>query len=707
VTLKAKLVTLALAPLAIALGLSYMDIFAQSHDNSEIQDALLNLQYLKKASLFIGAVEKERDTATLLLSGGLDVAKFDASVQATNDSEDPWVEAYKKARLPEKILDDVDKALTAIRSIRSAVRGMAADPNDAFSAYSSTVDSLLDGSRLAASHASPGTANRYLGFVMLEEAKEWANRTRDMASGIVTANKRIDENEALDLLARFGSIRSLLSSRALELSNDSQADRDLAYKSDEYKDFASSVLGVIRKSNVGGYSLNGVDLFNKANAIIGKIQAIIDREENSVQADVAASATKLRTTFLITISIVILAFLAQIVTALIIMTSVTRRLHVITAAFHDVAAGEGDLARTIAVSSNDEIGVMAGDFNVFTGVIRDLVNRVKEETRKINGNMDELAANMNDTTSAVQEIAATIDSIKQQGINQSASVSESSATVEEIAKRVGILTAAIERLAENVSLSGSSTEEMVANVQSVTANVESMGAYYQRLQSHSNEGRETIRRLSAQAKDIVQQSNSLQEANALISGIASQTNLLAMNAAIEAAHAGEAGRGFSVVADEIRKLAENAAIQSKAVTRNINSIRHAIEAVVSSSVDTEKAFEEIVEQIAVLSNLEEEVKNAMREQSEGSSQIVEALSGMNSVTSEVKTEATAMREGSATVLEEMNRLLRLTSELENGMAEMASGAAQIRAAASATNSLSIRAVESVKALAGETEKFKT
>jgi methyl-accepting chemotaxis protein len=97
----------------------------------------------------------------------------------------------------------------------------------------------------------------------------------------------------------------------------------------------------------------------------------------------------------------------------------------------------------------------------------------------------------------------------------------------------------------------------------------------------------------------------------------------------------------------------------------------------------------------------------MREQSEGSSQIVEALSGMNSVTSEVKTEATAMREGSATVLEEMNRLLRLTSELENGMAEMASGAAQIRAAASATNSLSIRAVESVKALAGETEKFKT
>jgi methyl-accepting chemotaxis protein len=705
--LRTKLLALTLAPLAVALGLSATDILVRYGSYAEAQVASLNLRYMQSSSVFIEALQKERETATLVLSGALTPAQFAVSVKAVDDSRAPWAEDYKKVGLPARILRDVDKTMGAIQPIREKVNAGGADLNATANAYSAAADVLLDGSRLAAARASPGTATRFISLVMLEESKEWAERTYVMVSSVVASDKAIGDVRTRDLLVRFGSIRALLYSRALDLSDESQADRDIAFKGAEYENLSASILDIVRKSNIGGYGGNSVDVSRNISVVIEKIQAIINREEDGIRTIVSAKAVSIRNSLLVAIVSVILVLLAISVADLLIMASITRRLRIITSAFHDVAAGEGDLTKTIAVSSSDEIGALAGDFNSFSGIIRNLVVSVKNETGKLSGNMSELATNMNETAGAVQEIAATIDSIKQQGLNQAASVSESSATIEGIAKRVDILTAAIERQADNIAISSASIEEMVANIQSVTANVESMGTYYQRLQSQSGDGMEAIQLLSTQAKDIVARSRSLEEANELISGIASQTNLLAMNAEIEAANAGEAGRGFSVVANEIRKLAENVTAQSKAVAENLNSIQLAITDVVASSGNAEKVFGEIVEQISVLSNLEGEVKSAMREQSAGSASILETLSSMKSITAEVQVEAVAMRDGDEAVLDEMRRLQRLTAELENGMSEMASGAAQIRAAASATNELSFRAVDSVKALAEETEKFRT
>jgi methyl-accepting chemotaxis protein len=707
VKLKTKLLALTLAPLAVALGLSAMDLVVQYGSYAEARVAALNLRYMEASSAYIEALQRERESASLLLSGGGDPARFDASIKATDDGRVPWVDAFGKVRLPAVIQREEDKALAAVRSVRDAVGKGKADRNAAANAYSSAVDVLLDGSRIAASRASPGTATRVLGLVMLEESKEWADRTRVTASGALAQDKAIGDSRALDFLVRFGSIRALLYSRALDISDESQADRDIAFKSNEYEEISASVLSIVRKSAAGGYGIDEASLDKNMSFVIDKIQAVIGREEGGIRDVVSTEVASIGRSLAATAAAVALILLATIGAALLIMASIVRRLSIITFAFHDVAAGEGDLSKRIEEFSDDEIGALAADFNSFSGVIRGLVVKVKDETAKISGNMDELAANMNETAGAVQEMAATIDSIKQQGISQAASVSESSATMEEIAKRVEILAAAIERQAENISLSGSSIEEMVANIKSVTANVENMGAYYQGLQSRSDEGMETIQLLSSQAKAIVVQSQSLQEANSIIRGIASQTNLLAMNAEIEAAHAGEAGKGFSVVSDEIRKLAENAASQSEAVADDLESIQRAIADIVSSSGEAEKSFKGIVEQISVLSALEGEVKNAMREQSSGSSNILQALAEMRIVTTEVREEASAMREGDGAVLEEMRRLQRLTAELENGMSEMASGAAQIRSAAVATNELSFRAVDSVRSLASETEKFRT
>jgi len=180
-----------------------------------------------------------------------------------------------------------------------------------------------------------------------------------------------------------------------------------------------------------------------------------------------------------------------------------------------------------------------------------------------------------------------------------------------------------------------------------------------------------------------------------------------MNAAIEAAHAGQAGMGFAVVADEIRKLAENAATQSKNISHNIKNIRSVINAVVASSGTSARTFEDILEQIRILSRLEEEIRYAMQEQSSGSVQVLDSISNINEITTEVRQSAQGMQDDANTVLLEMRRLHQLASELDNGMTEMSAGAEEIRRAAEDTNNLTSQTSRSVRALKDEVDKFKT
>ncbi|HUW40976.1 MAG TPA: methyl-accepting chemotaxis protein [Rectinemataceae bacterium] len=705
--LRTKLVALTLVPLAIALALGSLFLVQQSRDFSETGATLANLGYLRAASAFISAIQVERGTANLILSGGADPGQLDSQVSRTDDAEKAWRKALAGAKLPKTSIDTVEQAMTSFKSFRSDIKSKNADSKAAFAAYSTTIDRLLDSCEMAASTAVSSSMHRLFGLVILEEAKEQTGVLRGLLSSYVAARKPIDDASVLGLTSDYGAISALLDSPALALDPEDAQARDAILQSPEYSSLGSDLLDAVKNAGTGRFSRGGTDVFGAGTAVIGKIQEIISDEQTTIGSDLTASLSALRASFITVAAALAIVLFGIMAAAIVVMRSVLLRIGTLSSAFRDIAAGEGDLTKTVDARSGDELGSLALDFNAFAGALRELVDHVKAEVKTLSNGTEELAANMTQTASAVQEIAATIDSIKQQGLNQSASVTESSATIEEITKRIATLGRAIERQAENIAVSGSSIEEMVANVQSVTANIERMGAYYQRLESSSGDGREAIVRVAAQAKDIVDQSENLQEANALIAGIAARTNLLAMNAAIEAAHAGDAGKGFAVVADEIRKLAENAAAQSKTVARNIGSIRKVIAAVVESSQDAERTFQDIVEQIGVLSRLEEEVKYAMQEQSSGSAQILDSLSKMNEVTSEVRSESSFMNEGGATVLEEMRRLIRLTAELENGLNEMAAGATQIREAAAATSELTLRAAQSVKNLGAETEKFKT
>ena len=221
-------------------------------------------------------------------------------------------------------------------------------------------------------------------------------------------------------------------------------------------------------------------------------------------------------------------------------------------------------------------------------------------------------------------------------VSQSASVEQSSSAVEQIAKNIEGLGRLIQDQATSVTEASAAIEEMVGNIASVSRSMDAMARQFDALLEASRSGKEMQAAVGERIAQIADRSRALLEANEVIAAIASQTNLLAMNAAIEAAHAGEAGKGFSVVADEIRRLSETAAEQSDTIGRDLSSVQAAISEVVGSSHDSEMAFDGVASRITETERLVREMRDALGEQSEGGAQVLEALKSVNEITSQVR-----------------------------------------------------------------------
>jgi methyl-accepting chemotaxis protein len=264
----------------------------------------------------------------------------------------------------------------------------------------------------------------------------------------------------------------------------------------------------------------------------------------------------------------------------------------------------------------------------------------------------------------------------------------------------------VEEQTYSVTQSSSAIEEMLANIQSVTQTLIQNIENVNELNAASEEGRRSLQEVSRDIQEIARESEGLLEINLVMQTIASQTNLLSMNAAIEAAHAGEAGKGFAVVADEIRKLAENSGKQSKTISSVLKKIKNSIDVITMSTNAVLDKFEAIDSRVRIVSDQESNIRNAMEEQGAGSQQILEAISKLNDLTYKVKQNSLEMLEGSKDVIKESKNLEMVTHHISGGMNEIAAGADQIGTAITAVNDISKINKEYIDVLVTEVSKFK-
>ena len=409
-------------------------------------------------------------------------------------------------------------------------------------------------------------------------------------------------------------------------------------------------------------------------------------------------------TSMIIIGVVILVIALAIV--YLIAGAMVKPVQTAVEALKNIAQGEGDLTVRLPLIGNDEITDLSEYFNQTITKIGASIRQVGLNSNNMEEIGNELASNMTETASAVNQISANIDGVKQQAMTQAASVTETAATVEEIVRTIKQLNSGIETQAASVAQSSSSVEQMVANIASIGQTLGKTDEVIRSLTTATGDGKATLVTSNTVTQKIAEESGSLMEASNVIQHIASQTNLLAMNAAIEAAHAGEAGKGFAVVADEIRKLAEESSMQGKTITTTLKTLSGEIETLSASSKTVEAKFNAIFTLAEQVKEMSARLTEAMREQENGSKEVLTAIKSINTVTVEVQAGSEEMLKGGEGVAKEMQKLDGLTRVITDSMNEMASGAVQINNAVQEVSEITQRNKRSIENLAEEVGKFK-
>ncbi len=357
-------------------------------------------------------------------------------------------------------------------------------------------------------------------------------------------------------------------------------------------------------------------------------------------------------------------------------------------------------------TNRSELGIIIQDMNILKDATAEVLVSMNRSTNQTVKQSDDLVANMNVTKDNISNITSAISTIQEDITNQSAGVEESSAAAEQIMGNIRSLNQAIENQAAGVTESSAAVEEMVANIASVTQILEKNNQAVTMLTEAANNGQQQVDIAVKTAANVLEQSEGILQASSVIQTISSQTNLLAMNAAIESAHAGEAGKGFAVVAEEIRKLAEQSGAQSKAIDANLKTLSEAIGKISADIKLVQAAFGNIYELSQKVREQESVISNAMEEQNSGNQQVLEAMRAISDSTSIVKSGSTDMLTGGWKVVKTMKNLKEISSKINQGMTQISDYSTGISDAVAITTSSINSTKDSLSTLMEEISDFK-
>ncbi len=356
----------------------------------------------------------------------------------------------------------------------------------------------------------------------------------------------------------------------------------------------------------------------------------------------------------------VLCFILSIVLAgypfLVIIFGLTKRMRHASDVMEEIAK-EGDLKHRIDITILDDFGVLTTSINEMIDKLSTMIKGLIDSTESVSYTSKIINASVFNSSNAIDDFSTMLEKINSNSSEQNNLVLEADKSISSLAKSVRNIREHLAEQSNSVATISSSVTQMTANIGSVAETAEKARASAEVLTQRSQQGRDSIEKAIATMLDIQKSSAEVQNFVNIIKNLASQTNLLSMNAAIEAAHAGEFGQGFAVVAEEVRNLAESSAKSARNIQQHIEDMIVTIDNGVETINFAGNSFMEISQKVEETANFVEEISAAMEEQKIGAAEtqqatitVVDAVHAVNDLAQTQTEDATNVREFMRTVV---------------------------------------------------------